>query len=277
MVQSRLGPSSRLIESLFIQTAKQAYRSQSHLFQKRISAKATNPLIFFQTPSIQSFFLPFSQVRYASHASQGAANAHAKNSPGKRLGAKKTGGEYVIPGNIIFRQRGTKWFPGENCGMGRDHTIFALEAGYVKYYRDPELHPKRKYIGVVFNKEDKLPSPKNAPTKRRLNMIAVPRQVESETESVELSASDSTMKVKLVASKSTNPPLRPGYMYRQANWEIGRAAEKANIKVKEWKRKDRWTAWRKRLEKIKRIAQMNELKNRKKAKKAPKVAKPADN
>lgn len=80
----------------------------------------------------------------------------------------------MITGNIIYKQRGTIWFAGENCGMGRDHTIFALASGYVKYYRDPARHPKRQYIGVVFNKEDTLPYPTHAMRRRRLNMIAAP-------------------------------------------------------------------------------------------------------
>lgn len=54
--------------------------------------------------------------RHASHQAQGRANK-AKDGAGKRLGAKKTGGEYVIPGNILFKQRGTHWFPGDNCFM----------------------------------------------------------------------------------------------------------------------------------------------------------------
>merc|ERR1712093_576460 len=81
-------------------------------------------------------------VRWASHKAQGAVNK-AKDGPGKRLGAKKSGEQYVIPGNIIFRQRGTHWFPGENCAMGRDHTIYATHHGYVKYCKDPEKNPKR--------------------------------------------------------------------------------------------------------------------------------------
>lgn len=56
------------------------------------------------------------QNRHASHQAQGRANK-AKDGAGKRLGAKKTGGEYVVPGNILFRQRGTHWFPGDNCFM----------------------------------------------------------------------------------------------------------------------------------------------------------------
>jgi len=54
--------------------------------------------------------------RHASHQAQGRANK-AADGAGKRLGAKKSGGEFVVPGNIIFKQRGTLWFPGDNCSM----------------------------------------------------------------------------------------------------------------------------------------------------------------
>ena len=84
--------------------------------------------------------------------------------------------QYVIPGNIIYKQRGTIWHPGENTIMGRDHTIHAAVAGYVKYYRDPQRHPKRQYIGVVFNRDDKLPYPVGALRKRKLGLLATPRQ-----------------------------------------------------------------------------------------------------
>lgn len=58
---------------------------------------------------------------------------NGRDSNSKRLGVKKYGGEKVIAGNIIIRQRGTKWKPGENVGLGRDHTIFALTDGSVKF------------------------------------------------------------------------------------------------------------------------------------------------
>lgn len=156
--------------------------------------------------------------------------------------------------------------------MGRDHTVYATEHGYVKFYKDPQRHPDRQYIGVAFEKVDKLPYPRNAPTRRRVGLVAVPRQDPPETAagSGESETSDNVMKVKLVASKPSTTTPRPGYMYREANWEIGRAAEKANIHVKEWKRKDRWTAWKKKLQKVKRIAEMKDVKNRRKAKKASK-------
>ncbi|KAK3309231.1 ribosomal L27 protein-domain-containing protein [Chaetomium strumarium] len=115
--------------------------------------------------------------RYASVKSQGAYKIPSKKTIAKKMGAKKTGDQYVIPGNIIFKQRGTIWHPGENTIMGRDHTIHAAVAGYVKYYRDPARHPKRQYIGVVFNREDKLPYPPGTPRRRKLNLAAVPRKV----------------------------------------------------------------------------------------------------
>lgn len=90
-----------------------------------------------------------------------------QDSPGKRLGAKKYEGHEVKTGQILYRQRGTKWYPGFNVGIGKDHTLFALEPGFVKYYLDP-FHPKRRFIGVALNKDDVLPYPHFDPTPRRL-------------------------------------------------------------------------------------------------------------
>lgn len=75
-------------------------------------ASARPGLLFPQSP--QSAY-PAGR-RYASHQAQGRANG-AKQGPGKRLGAKKTGGQYVVPGNILFKQRGVEWHAGENCFM----------------------------------------------------------------------------------------------------------------------------------------------------------------
>jgi len=61
---------------------------------------------------------------------------NGRDSQSKRLGVKKFGGEAVIAGNIILRQRGTKWIPGLNVGIGRDHTIFALVDGNVRFDKD---------------------------------------------------------------------------------------------------------------------------------------------
>ena len=66
-----------------------------------------------------------------AHKKAGGSSRNGRDSDGRRLGVKKFGGEQVIPGNIIIRQRGTKVHPGANVGIGKDHTIFALKSGRV--------------------------------------------------------------------------------------------------------------------------------------------------
>ena len=68
-----------------------------------------------------------------AHKKSGGSSRNGRDSAGRRLGVKKFGGEAVVPGNIIVRQRGTKYYPGANVGMGKDHTLFALEGGAVKF------------------------------------------------------------------------------------------------------------------------------------------------
>ena len=68
-----------------------------------------------------------------AHKKAGGSSRNGRDTAGRRLGIKKFGGEKVIPGNIIVRQRGTKWKPGDNVGLGKDHTIFALIEGQVKF------------------------------------------------------------------------------------------------------------------------------------------------
>ena len=63
----------------------------------------------------------------------GGSSKNGRDSAGRRLGVKKFGGEHVIPGNIIVRQRGTKFYPGENVGIGKDHTLFSLVEGKVLF------------------------------------------------------------------------------------------------------------------------------------------------
>ena len=63
----------------------------------------------------------------------GGSSRNGRDSAGRRLGVKKADGQYVIPGNIIVRQRGTKIHPGVNVGIGKDHTIFALTSGRVEF------------------------------------------------------------------------------------------------------------------------------------------------
>ncbi|GAB1737201.1 hypothetical protein NU219Hw_g883t1 [Hortaea werneckii] len=216
------------------------------------------------------------QARNASHQAQGRANK-AKQGPGKRLGAKKTAGQYVVPGNILFKQRGTHWFAGDHCFMGRDHTIHAAAPGYVRYYRDPSRHPKRKYIGIVFEKTQNLPQPVHAARRRNLGMLAyqMPSRVEEQIAGDLAEDGDSPTDVRQLPNTqrqssviSTNPPragkkaaegikltLRPGYQYRQSNYEIGRSAERKEAAAQargktsrvytQFKPGDRFAAWRK--------------------------------
>jgi large subunit ribosomal protein L27 len=70
-----------------------------------------------------------------AHKKAGGSSRNGRDSAGRRLGVKKFGGETVIGGNIIIRQRGTKVYPGTNVGMGKDHTLFALVEGRVAFHK----------------------------------------------------------------------------------------------------------------------------------------------
>ena len=81
-----------------------------------------------------------------AHKKAGGSSRNGRDSEGRRLGVKKYGGEAVISGNILVRQRGTKFYPGENVGMGKDHTLFATTQGKVEF-RTRALG--RTYVSVV--------------------------------------------------------------------------------------------------------------------------------
>ncbi len=70
-----------------------------------------------------------------AHKKAGGSSRNGRDTAGRRLGVKKFGGESVIPGNIIMRQRGTKVHPGGNVGIGKDHTLFALTEGNVQFHK----------------------------------------------------------------------------------------------------------------------------------------------
>ena len=70
-----------------------------------------------------------------AHKKAGGSSRNGRDSAGRRLGVKKFGGQVVVPGNILVRQRGTKFHPGANVGMGRDHTLFATSDGKVAFVR----------------------------------------------------------------------------------------------------------------------------------------------
>jgi large subunit ribosomal protein L27 len=85
-----------------------------------------------------------------AHKKAGGSSRNGRDSAGRRLGVKKFGGEAVITGNIIVRQRGTKFHPGSNVGMGKDHTLFALTDGKVAFTRKTG---GRTFANVVPNAE----------------------------------------------------------------------------------------------------------------------------
>ncbi len=80
-----------------------------------------------------------------AHKKAGGSSRNGRDSAGRRLGVKKFGGQEVVGGNIIVRQRGTKVYPGVNVGMGKDHTLFATADGRVRFH-DGKL--RRKYVSV---------------------------------------------------------------------------------------------------------------------------------
>lgn len=81
-----------------------------------------------------------------AHKKAGGSTRNGRDSESKRLGVKKFGGEHVLAGNIIVRQRGTQFHPGVNVGCGKDHTLFAKSAGVVKF--EVKGEKKRKYISI---------------------------------------------------------------------------------------------------------------------------------
>ncbi len=81
-----------------------------------------------------------------AHKKAGGSSRNGRDSAGRRLGVKKFGGEQVIAGNIIVRQRGTKMWPGAGVGMGKDHTLFALKDGVVEFRKGVK---NRQFVNIV--------------------------------------------------------------------------------------------------------------------------------
>lgn len=139
----------------------------------------------------------FVQIRTATKRAAGSRTS-MKDSAGRRLGPKKYDGQQVKTGEIIMRQRGTKIYPGEYVGIGKDHTLFALEPGFVRYYLDP-FHPRKKFVGVSLKEDIKLPRPHFDPRVRRFGHILLDNQKAASKEENSLSrkqylAKDSIMK-----------------------------------------------------------------------------------
>lgn len=203
--------------------------------------------------------------------------------------------------------------------MGRDHTIFAKEKGYVVFYKDPEqlslgvgnagygggvggdvgggignlmgglrgkkkVREKRKYIGVVMERGETLPRGRGVPRRRRLGMdaremstIAGPEGTESSGDVVSDQIPQTegqgapVMRDETKESRSKVPEkrkleLRPGYMYREANWQIGRVEPKGKKGVRVYTRGDRFLAWRKRTARLARAAEKRTMRGRGKKK-----------
>ena len=84
-----------------------------------------------------------------AHKKAGGSTRNGRDSAGRRLGVKKFGGESVVPGNIIIRQRGTKFHPGRNVSIGKDHTIFAIKEGVVSFEKKAKA---RSFVNVDIKK-----------------------------------------------------------------------------------------------------------------------------
>ncbi|KAI4194543.1 MAG: hypothetical protein LQ350_007703 [Teloschistes chrysophthalmus] len=197
------------------------------------------------------------QARHASHAEQSRANG-PRQGPGKRLGAKKSSQQYVVPGNIIFRQRGTHWFPGENCGMGRDHTIFAKERGYVVFYRDPQ-HLSLGVGGAGYGATPEEQSTDAATTDQ------IPTNTPAGADDAPTPRS-STKESRQQIPAARARGIRPGYMFREANWQIGRVENEEMKGVRKFVKGDRFLAWRKKNRRLKVAAEKRTLRGQGKKK-----------
>ena len=87
-----------------------------------------------------------------AHKKAGGSSRNGRDSAGRRLGVKKFGDESVLAGNIIIRQRGTKWHPGHNVGLGKDHTLFAKIDGKVRF-EDHGQHGRKISVLPIVNTE----------------------------------------------------------------------------------------------------------------------------
>ena len=96
-----------------------------------------------------------------AHKKAGGSSRNGRDTEGRRLGLKKSGGQAVVAGNIIVRQRGTKVKPGANVGLGKDHTLFALVDGHVKFQTRAE---SRVYCSVISAAASAAPANDDAPT-----------------------------------------------------------------------------------------------------------------
>lgn len=101
----------------------------------------TNAIFYEKIRQLKAYFL-----RYMAHKLSGGSTSNGRDSNAKRLGVKKFGGQVVIPGNIILRQRGNKYFPGDNVGQGKDFTLYSTAEGRVRFFEKRQT----KFNGRVY-------------------------------------------------------------------------------------------------------------------------------
>jgi len=148
-----------LISSRFRALAAGNVRHRAGRFDRAEYTYNSYMLFFFVKAALEVHSNPFSclgAVRTATKRAGGSIRNHG-GSPGKRLGIKKFSDEFVIPGNIIVRQRGTQFHPGANVKIGKDHTIYAMTPGFVRFYREKQPTSTRRYVGVVLERGERLP------------------------------------------------------------------------------------------------------------------------
>ncbi|EPX74119.1 ribosomal protein subunit L27 [Schizosaccharomyces octosporus yFS286] len=137
----------------------------------------SSALLRRQTPvasRLMPFSITFPPIRTSAKHGGGSAR-NSGDSAGRRLGVKRSENQYVNAGEILVRQRGTKFHPGDNAKLGRDFTVFATVSGYVKFFQKKiSLRRTRKYVGIVFDRQTTLPRPEDEPTIRRVNKYIVP-------------------------------------------------------------------------------------------------------
>lgn len=119
----------------------------------------------------KDIFLAFNKASKRTATKRaGTSKTSNLDSPGQRLGPKRNENQYVNPSEIIYTQRGTRFYPGDNTYIGRDHTINSKDYGFVRYYFDP-FHPRRRFIGIALSQESVLPRDHFLPTERRFGNI----------------------------------------------------------------------------------------------------------
>lgn len=165
------------------------------LMSHKLMAQNTDALI--QSNNQHQFNNIFNQVQMRTSTKKAAGSkTNMKNSAGRRLGPKRNEGQLVKTGEIIYRQRGTTIYPGENCDIGKDHTIYAKEPGFVRYYLDP-FHPKRKFVGIALRQDLRLPTDHWAPRVRRFGYVELVNKDEAAKEELHLSRKEWLLKQKL--------------------------------------------------------------------------------